>query len=61
MNTFNVVSGLASIISLAISIWALRAVYSIKVKIGLTDKSQTRIKQRAEGKDIRQAGGDIHG
>jgi len=58
---FNVVSGLASIASLCLSIWALFRVHSIEVKLGFTKISRTSVKQKANGRDIRQAGGDIHG
>ncbi len=58
---FNVITGLASIASLAVSIFALRAVHNVKVEIGLTDKSHNKIEQTAEGSNIKQAGGDLHG
>lgn len=58
---FNLISGFASIASLALSIFALKAVYNVKVEIGLTSKAHNRIEQKAEGSNIRQAGGDLHG
>ncbi len=61
MNTFNIICGLASIVSLVVGICTLRAAYSIKIHIGLTKSTKTIVKQKADGKDIMQAGGDING
>jgi hypothetical protein len=61
MSTFNIICGLASIASLVVGICTLRAAYSIKVHIGLTKSTRTVVRQKAEGKDIMQAGGDING
>ena len=61
MKIFDIISGLASIASLIISVYALVAVHKVKVKVGLTKKSRTKITQKAVGKDIRQSGRDLDG
>ena len=60
MSLFNIISGLASITSMGLSIWALFRIHSVEIKFGLVKKSHVNIKQRANGKDIRQAGRDMH-
>jgi hypothetical protein len=61
MEYFNIISGVASIASLGLSVWALRRVHTIEAHFGLTTKANTKISQKAVGRDIQQAGGDIHG
>ena len=58
---FNVISGLASIVSLVVSFFALRTVYKVKVEIGLTENSHNKVEQKANGRNIRQAGRDLRG
>lgn len=60
MSFFNIISGVASIASLGLSIWALFRVHSVEIKFGLVNKSHVNIKQKANGKDIKQAGRDMH-
>ncbi len=61
MSIFNVISGTASIGSFLLGIWVLRVVYSLKVKINLTDNSEMTVKQTASGRAIKQAGRDVNG
>ena len=60
MNVFNIVVGVASIVSLFVSILALKGVHEVKIKIGFTDKSRTKVGQKATGQNIRQAGGNMN-
>lgn len=60
MNVFNIVVGVASIVSLFVSILALKGVHDVKIYIGFTNKSRTKISQKATGRDIQQAGGDMN-
>jgi len=60
MTIFSIVAGMASIISLLMSILALKGVHDVKIQIGFTNKSRTRINQKARGNDIRQAGGNMN-
>lgn len=61
MSLFSIVSDIASIASLGLSIWALFRVHSVETKFSVINKSHVNIKQKANGKDIKQAGGDMHG
>lgn len=66
MNLFNIMAGTASIISLIISIIAIKKVVNIETRINITDQStniidsSNKISQKANGKDITQAGRDIN-
>ncbi len=60
MNVFSIVAGVASIVSLFVSILALKGVHDVKIQIGFTDKSRTKISQKATGSDIKQAGGNMN-
>lgn len=55
---FNLISGLASIASLVVSILAFVCIRKVEIRLGGTEMN---IKQRAEGRDIKQAGGDMNG
>jgi len=61
MSFFNIISGIASIASLGLSIWALRRVHGVEMKFGSIHESHVNVKQKANGKDIKQAGRDING
>ncbi len=61
MNTFNTIAGIASIVSLIVSIWALKRVHDVEVKINITDQSKVDIDQKAQGQNIKQAGRDLYG
>lgn len=58
MNTFNIIANAASIMSLIVSIIVLKGVYNVKSTLKITDKSQTKINQKAKGRDIQQTGGN---
>lgn len=60
MNVFNIIAGVASIVSLIVSILVLKGLHEVKIKIGFTDKSRTKISQKATGRGIQQAGGDMN-
>jgi len=61
-DTFLLITGLASLVSLLIGFWAIGNIYNIKKTINQTsgrDSKQDNIVQTAEGKKINQAGGNI--
>jgi len=60
MNTFNIIAGVASIISFGVSLWAIKRVRDVEVRINITDQSQLHINQKAQGEDIKQAGRDMN-
>ena len=60
MQAFTVIAGAASIVSLIVSILAIKGVHDVKIHVGFTDKSRTKVSQKASGRDIRQAGGDMN-
>jgi len=66
MSVFNIIAGTASIISLIISIIAIKKVVNIETRININDQStniidsSNKISQKASGKDITQAGRDIN-
>ena len=47
LETFNFIAGVASILSLIISICAFTKVYNIKKQINLNDNSTSKVKQHA--------------
>ena len=61
MQIFNIVAGIASILSLLVSLLVFKGVRDVKVKIGFTHKSQDTITQKASGNKIKQAGRDVNG
>jgi hypothetical protein len=44
---FNIITGVASIASFGLSIWALFRVHSIEVRFGFTRTSRTSVSQKA--------------
>ncbi len=66
MNIFNIIAGIASILSLIISVIAIKKVYKFETKFKIyntsinTIDSQNRISQKAKGNNINQSGRDIH-
>ena len=66
MNVFNIVAGIASILSLIISVVAIRKVCKIETKIKMEDNSShitnshNKISQKAKGTNITQTGGDLN-
>ena len=66
MKYFNIIAGIASIVSLIISIIAIKKVIKVETKINIDDhsshiaSSQNKTSQKAKGNNITQAGGDIN-
>jgi len=66
MNVFNVITGVASILSLIISVTAIKKVLKLEANINIDDHSRhvtnshNRISQKAKGENISQAGGDMN-
>ena len=60
MDIFNILAGVASIVSLVVSILAFKGVHDVKVHVGFADKSRNKLIQKASGNKIQQAGRDIN-
>lgn len=66
METFNIIAGVASVVSLIISIFAINKVYKIEKNINISvDKStgkqsQNQIKQSIKGDNNIQSGRDVN-
>lgn len=61
MNMFNILAGVASILSLIVSLLAFKGVRDVKVQVGFTRMSRDKITQKASGNKIQQAGRDVNG
>ncbi|MBI3813781.1 MAG: hypothetical protein HY279_04850 [Nitrospinae bacterium] len=67
MDTFNIIAGAASIVSLIISIFAINKAYKIEKNINISvdksvekNQSQNKIKQSMKGNNNIQSGRDTH-
>ncbi|MBW7988925.1 MAG: hypothetical protein FVQ84_02735 [Planctomycetes bacterium] len=66
MDAFNKIAGIASILSLIISVIAIKKVSKLEANIKIDDhsnhvtNSHNRISQKAKGENISQAGGDMN-
>jgi len=66
MKVFNIIAGIASILSLTLSVIAIRKVCKIETRIKIEDNSGdvtnsvVKVSQKANGKNIMQAGGDLN-
>lgn len=60
LSIFNIVSGVASIISLGISIWALKMVYAVQKSVTSSATSTHSGRQVISGSGNVQAGGSVN-
>ena len=58
LQVFGIIAGIASILSLMLSLFIVKQVWSIKTTITLKDNSQRKTRQSAKGDGNIQIGGD---
>lgn len=58
MQAFGIIAGIASILSLIISVFIAKQVVNIKTKLTVKDYSKTKVKQSAKGDSNIQIGRD---
>lgn len=58
MQAFGIIAGIASILSLIISVFIAKQVVNIKTKITMKDSSKTKVKQTEKGDSNIQIGRD---